>query len=227
MQKTLTSDNQTAFAAQALEEWAGVNGVEITDAQFAALAEYQARVLDVNRHMNLTRITDSAEFAVKHIIDAMTLLPLIPQGVSLCDIGTGAGFPGMVLRIMRGDLQITLLDSLRKRVNFLRDAAEMLGVQAECIHSRAEDHVRTHAAYYDICTARAVAAMDKLVAYALPLIKPGGIFLAMKNPDISEEIENAKPAIKKYGGRVEQIKIVQIADGLEHSIVVIRKFNPV
>ncbi|MCL2576718.1 MAG: 16S rRNA (guanine(527)-N(7))-methyltransferase RsmG [Defluviitaleaceae bacterium] len=206
-----------------VEAWARANGIEITEARLNALATYQNRVLEVNKHMNLTRITDEEDFAVKHIIDSLTLLPYIKPNASLIDIGTGAGFPGLVLRIMRQDLKLTLLDSLRKRVNFLQETAEILGVAVECIHARAEDHAKTHRESYDICTARAVASMDKLAEYALPLVKKGGIFLAMKGPEISEELDKAKPAIKKHRGQIEKFDIVQLTEGLNHSIIVIGK----
>ncbi|MDR0272665.1 MAG: 16S rRNA (guanine(527)-N(7))-methyltransferase RsmG [Clostridiales bacterium] len=200
--------------------WASANGVAITDAQFAALAAYQERVLEVNQHMNLTAITDPKDFAVKHIIDSLTLLSYLREGTSVIDIGTGAGFPGLVLRIMRDGIKLTLLDSLRKRIIFLRETSDMLGFSdVECIHARAEEWKLS----YDICTARAVASLDKLAKYALPLVKKGGLFLAMKGYDVEGEIEKAKTSLKKFGGSVEKIVITEIEDGLRHSIVVIRK----
>ncbi|MCL1844319.1 MAG: 16S rRNA (guanine(527)-N(7))-methyltransferase RsmG, partial [Defluviitaleaceae bacterium] len=174
--------------------WANSRGIEITPAQLDALAAYQQRVLDVNKYINLTAITDPADFAVKHFIDSLTLLPHLPHlphKTNLIDIGTGAGFPGMVLRIMRDDLHITLLDSTRKRVNFLRETSEQLGLPTESVHARAEDFAREHGAIFDICTARAVAGMDRLAGWALPLVRSGGAFLAMKGPDVAEELEKA------------------------------------
>jgi 16S rRNA (guanine527-N7)-methyltransferase len=205
-----------------IEAWARANAQEITDAQWDALAAFKARVLEVNKHMNLTAITDDEGFAVKHIIDSFTLLPFLPRDASVIDIGSGAGFPGLVLRIMRDDLKITLLDSLRKRVNFLRETASELGFDdVECIHARAEEHRES----YDICTARAVSRLDKLVGYALPLVKKDGVFLAMKGHDVAEEIENAKAALKKFGGVVESVNIVEIAEGMKHSIIVVKKIR--
>ncbi|MCL2456141.1 MAG: 16S rRNA (guanine(527)-N(7))-methyltransferase RsmG, partial [Defluviitaleaceae bacterium] len=199
--------------------WARANATEISDAQFDALAAFQARVLDVNKFMNLTAITDEKDFAEKHIIDSLTLLPYIPDGASVIDIGSGAGFPGLVLRIMKKNIRLTLLDSLRKRIIFLRETCELFGFDdVECVHSRAEEHKQM----YDFCTARAVASLDKLAGYALPLLKKNGVFLAMKSRDIADEIENAKPAIKKFGGSLEKISVVKISDELERSIVAIR-----
>ena len=200
--------------------WAQKQGLVVTEEQLHKLARYQARVLEVNKYMNLTAITDSTDFAVKHIIDSLTLLRLVKPGVaSLVDIGTGAGFPGLVLGIMRPDLRLTLLDSLQKRVNFLRETAEMLGVKAECVHARAQDYTIQH----DYATARAVASLDKLATFALPLVKKGGAFLAMKSAGINEEIEKAKPIIEKHGGLVESVEVVEIASDIVRWVITISK----
>lgn len=209
-----------------VKTWARENDVAITDAQFALLEQHQNMVLETNKHMNLTAITDPEAFAVKHIIDSLTLLPYIPQGVTLADVGTGAGFPGIVLAIMREDLHVTLVDSLRKRVFFLQEVVNTLGLKnVECVHSRAEDLAREGKAF-DICTARAVARMDKLVKWVLPITKPGGTFLAMKGSEIHDELEKARFVIKKRGGHVVCVNLIEVAPGLVHSIVVIAKGNP-
>jgi len=206
-----------------VKKWASENGIAVIDAELALLEQHQSMVLETNKHMNLTAITAPEEFAVKHIIDSLTLLPYIPQGAMIADIGTGAGFPGLVLAIMRKDLHVTLVDSLRKRVFFLQEVVSKLGLHnVECVHTRAEDLVHAGKTF-DICTARAVARMDKLVRWVLPITKPGGTFLAMKGPDISEELENAKPALEKLGGYVKSVDLIEIAPGLTHSIVVIEK----
>jgi 16S rRNA (guanine527-N7)-methyltransferase len=208
-----------------VKKWASENGIAITDAQLFLLARHQNMVLETNKHMNLTAITSPKEFALKHIIDSLTLLPYIPRGAKLGDVGAGAGFPGLVLSIMREDLHVTLIDSLRKRIFFLRDVVNELGLRnVECVHTRAEDLARG-GIEFDICTARAVASMDKLVKWVLPITKPGGIFLAMKGPDVYEEIKNAKPALKKMSGFIKRVVLVEIAEGLRHSIVVVEKFN--
>jgi len=208
-----------------VKKWASENGIIITDAQLALLEQHQNMVLETNKHMNLTAITDPNAFAVKHIIDSLTLLQYIPQGITLADIGTGAGFPGIVLAIMRPDLHVTLVDSLRKRVLFLQEAVNKLGLQnVDCVHSRAEDLAR-EGKTFDICTARAVARMDKLAKWVLPITKPGGTFLAMKGSDIYDELENAKPVIEKKGGHVLCVNLIEVAPGLVHSIVVIAKGN--
>lgn len=205
-----------------IRQWAETNSITLTNAQLKTLADYQALVLETNAHTNLTSITDPQDFAVKHFIDSMTLLPYITEAApTLVDIGTGAGFPGLVLRIIREDLRLTLLDSLGKRITFLRNTADKLGLSGiEFIHARAEELGRI-GVEYDICTARAVAAMDRLIPWALPLVRPGGLFLAMKGPDVTEELEKAKPALTKYGGIVDKVDVVEIAPGLKHSIIVV------
>ena len=209
-----------------IQSWAAKNSIIITEKQLSLLTRHQAYVLETNKHMNLTAITNPIEFATKHIIDSLTLLPYIAHladGVRLADIGTGAGFPGIVLAIMREDLHVTLIDSLRKRVFFLQETVTALGLtNVECIHARAEDLSRDGVAF-DICTARAVAGMDKLAKWVLPITRPGGLFLAMKGPDVAEELDRAKPILAKRGGMVKSVDLVEIAEGLSHSIVVIEK----
>jgi len=206
-----------------IEHWANENNVIINAQQFEKLAAFQKRVLMVNQQMNLTAIKDDVGFAVKHIIDSLTLLPYIPENATLLDIGTGAGFPGVVLGIMRPDIHLSLLDSLKKRIQFLKESLDMLGIDGvECIPHRAEELVRT-GVKYDVCTARAVARMDKLVKYALPLVRPGGVLLAMKGADVAEEVENAKNVLSKHGGIIKNVDLIKIADDINHSIIVVEK----
>jgi len=206
-----------------ITDWAAQNGIPITAAQLNLLDKHQAKVLETNKHMNLTAITCPQEFAVKHIIDSLTLLPYIKDGTRLADIGTGAGFPGLVLAIMRPGLHVTLIDSLRKRVFFLQEVIDELGLDnVQAVHSRAEDMAR-QGITFDICTARAVASMDKLAKWVLPITAPGGTFLAMKGPTVEEELENAKPTIAKLGGFIKTVDKIEIAPGLMHSIVVMSR----
>lgn len=206
-----------------ITEWAGQNGISITDAQLNLLMRHQEKVIETNKYMNLTAITCPQEFAVKHIIDSLTLLPYIQNEKKLADVGSGAGFPGLVLAIMRPSLHVTLIDSLRKRVFFLQEVIGELGLDnVEAVHSRAEDIAR-NGITFDICTARAVARMDKLAKWVLPITAPGGTFLAMKGPAVEEELENAKPTIAKLGGFIKAVDTVEIAPGLVHSVVVINK----
>jgi len=205
---------------QEIKKWAAANGIDISCLQLEKLIVHQQMVLEKNRLMNLTAITDPVEFEVKHIIDSLTLLPYIQGAKTLADIGSGAGFPGVVLAIMRPDMRVTLIDSLRKRVFFLQEVAERLELtNIEAVHSRAED--RRQGDKFDICTARAVASMDKLAKWILPLVKPGGTFLAMKGPDVTDELDKAKPAIARHGGWVKAVDRVEIGKGIVHSVVAI------
>ena len=208
-----------------LTGWLAKSGHNISEGQLSKLARYQEMVLAAP--MNLTAITGDEDFTIKHFIDSLTLLPWVEEldeGASCIDIGTGAGFPGIPLKIARPGLRITLLDSILKRILFLRSATEELGLRdVECIHSRAEDYVKQKGAGYDIATARAVARLDKLAGWALPLVKPGGIFLAMKGPDVAEEINEANPVLDKLGAVVEDARPVDISRGMGRTIIVVRK----
>jgi 16S rRNA (guanine527-N7)-methyltransferase len=210
-----------------MAEWMARQGHEpLTDEQTALLARYRERLLEVNQYMNLTAITSEKEIAVKHFIDSLTLLPWLTPGAKVLDIGSGAGFPGMVLKIARMDLHMTLMDSLRKRVFFLSETAEMLGLDGiRCVHARAEEVSRRpeYKAQYDVVTARAVAKLDALAGYALPFLREGGLFLAMKGPHVRDEVNGAKAAVKKHGGVINEVRETEISEEIKHTVVVIKK----
>jgi len=180
-----------------VQNWLAQQGQSLTDKQLSNLARYQEMVLTAP--MNLTAIKTDEDFAVKHFIDSLTILPWVDrlaEDAKTIDIGTGAGFPGIPLKIARPGLRITLLDSLQKRVLFLRDVVAELGLaDVDCVHGRVEDFgkqkgsKRAGSFAYDLAVARAVARLDKLLEYALPLLKPGGVFIAMKGPDVAQEIK--------------------------------------
>lgn len=180
-------------------------GVTLSPVDAERLDVYAARLTEWNERMNLTAITDPRGIAVRHFIDSMTLLPLLPQGeTSLIDVGTGAGFPAVVLAICRPDLRVTLLDSLQKRLGFLDAVCAELGVPVTLVHARAEDGGRRAELreQFDVATARAVAALPTLTEYCLPFVKTGGTFLAMKGPSYAAELEAAQTAVKLLGGRL-------------------------
>jgi len=213
----------TAFA-----NWCHGHGLDITDAQLNQFKQFKENLLDWNSRINLTAITDDEGIWQKHFADSLTLLPFLPRlsastdTLRLVDVGCGAGFPGLPIKIMRPDISITMLDSLRKRIYFLEDTIHRLGLSdIECIHSRAEDLAKANAHHYDICTARAVARLDKLCGWCLPLVKKNGFFLAMKGPDVTEELKEAMPVIQKMGAEVAEVRQVEIVPGLTHSVVVI------
>ena len=198
--------------------------IDIDNNKLKRLMEFKNIVLEKNKVMNLTAITDDHEFVVKHIIDSFTLLPLIPHGSEVIDVGTGAGFPGVVLGVMRDDIRLSLMDSRKKRIDFLEEAVRNLKLtNIRLINARSEEWAKKNKERFDICTARAVAELNKLAAYTLPLIKKGGTVLAMKGPNVQNELQKAKTTIRKFGGEVGDVKTYEIADGIKRSIVMVTK----
>ena len=189
---------------------------------------YMKLLLEWNEKINLTAITEPDEIVKKHFYDSLTCIDsgYIKDGASVVDVGTGAGFPGVPVKIERDDVKLTLLDSLNKRINFLKTLCGELEIEADCIHIRAEEAGKSekYRETFDIAVSRAVANLSTLSEYCLPLVKKGGFFLAMKGKEIDEELENAKPLIKLLGGKVKEVQMHDIKDtDITHSIVVIEK----
>ncbi|MBQ4612111.1 MAG: 16S rRNA (guanine(527)-N(7))-methyltransferase RsmG [Clostridia bacterium] len=179
--------------------------VEITDALYARLDTYARLLAEWNEKMNLTAITDPTGIAVKHFADSLSVAPLLPQGeFSMIDVGTGAGFPGVPLALLREDCKLTLLDSLNKRLTFLDAVCRELGLAVSLVHARAEEGGRNPALRecFDVATARAVAALPTLCEYCLPFVKVGGRFIALKGPDAAREQDAAQKAVALLGGKV-------------------------
>jgi 16S rRNA (guanine527-N7)-methyltransferase len=180
------------------------NGISLSATQLEKLDTYARLLVEWNEKMNLTAITDPNGVAVKHFLDSLLLMPHLPKTpFSLIDVGTGAGFPGVVLGIVREDMELTLLDSLNKRLVFLEALCADLGVAARRIHARAEEGGKNPALRekFDVARARAVAAMPTLCEYCLPFVRQGGVFLAMKGPEGANELAAAKEAIRRLGGK--------------------------
>ncbi len=196
--------------------------------QFQQFSTYLEELVETNAHMNLTAITEPEEIWAKHFLDSAVLLKQLelPLDASCIDVGTGAGFPGMVLAILRPDLQVTLLDSLQKRVGFLERIAEKLGLaNVRCMHARAEDAARD-AAYreqFDLATARAVAALPTLTEYCLPFVKVGGQFAAMKGP--SESPADAAKAVALLGGEMADTLAYALEKVGERQIILVKKIS--
>ena len=193
------------------------------------LLEFSRRLLEKNQVMNLTAITDPADVARLHLLDCAALLGHYDlRGKTGVDVGTGAGFPGMVLRLLEQDYRLTLLDSLGKRVDWLRDTCAEMGLGAvDCVHARAEDFAREHREQFDVATSRAVAQLNVLCELALPLVKVGGVFLAMKAVDSDAELDAARGAIGQLGGKVEEVWDYTIpTTDVKHRVVAIRKVRP-
>ena len=190
------------------------------------LEAYAALLLEKNRVMNLTAITEPQEVATLHLLDCAALLTMADlRGKRVIDVGTGAGFPGMVLRILEPDFDLTLLDSLGKRVDFLQEVCGALSLErVDCVHARAEEFAAGHRQQYDIAASRAVANLNLLCELTLPLVKVGGQFLAMKSVSSDQEIDGARGAIGQLGGRIAAIRDYTVPETqVRHRLVVIEK----
>ena len=176
-------------------------GININDDQLQMLDTYYKMIIEYNSHTNLTRITEEKEVYLQHCYDSLTLYKAVKlDNQSLLDVGTGAGFPGMVLKIVFPNLKVTLVDSLNKRIIFLNNVIEQLGLKnIVAIHSRAEDYAKYNKESFDIVTSRAVANLNTLSELCIPMVKIGGYFISMK-ADANLEVETAKNAIKTLGG---------------------------
>lgn len=202
--------------------------LSVSDAQIAQLEDFTARMLETNKVMNLTRITDPKEIAEKHLLDCASLLQAADfSKKSVVDVGCGAGFPGMPLYILCPSCELTLLDSLGKRIRFLQGCIDAMNLSdIEAVHARAEEFAAKHREQYDFAVSRAVAQLNVLAELSLPLVKQGGAFIAMKSKDTDEELERAKKAIRLLGGEIEKIIDYTIPHtAITHRLVVIRKKN--
>ena len=190
--------------------------------------KYKEEILDYNKHTNLTRITEDDEFNVKHFLDSLSLLKTgkFNGNEKIIDIGTGAGFPGVPLKLYNENLDITLLDSLRKRIDFLDKVIEDLELQnIRAIHARAEEIARTdeYREQFDVAVSRAVANLSTLTEYAMGFVKVGGYFISQKGPEYKEELKNAKRAIEIMGGVVEDVIHTPLPNDIDHYIILIKK----
>ena len=176
------------------------------------LLRYGELLLETNKVMNLTAITEPKDVATLHFLDSAALLTLADlKGKTVVDVGTGAGFPGMPMKILEPSIQLTLLDSLGKRITFLQEVCDNLGLtDVQCVHARAEEFAAEHRQSFDFAVSRAVANLSVLGELCLPLVKPGGYFLSMKSVESGQELEAAKKAIQILGGRVERTADYQI-----------------
>lgn len=202
--------------------------ITLTENQYEQFQKYFELLAEWNEKMNLTAITDESGVALKHFADSLSLLNFvdIPQNSSLADVGTGAGFPGVVLKIARPDIKLTLIDSLNKRLVFLGEVCAQLGIEAELIHSRAEDGARDEKLRenFDFAASRAVARMNVLSEYCLPYVKVGGEFCAMKGAQANEEFKESLNAINTLGGKLENKYFFELPEnGGERAIAVVRK----
>ena len=218
--------NPEEFAA-ALRE----HNVELNAQQLARYQQYYERLVAVNEHMNLTAITERDEVYLKHFYDSLTLAWAYPElqteELNMIDVGAGAGFPSLPLKIAFPQLQITIIDALNKRINFLRDLVKELGLEGVTVeHARAEEFGNKTAPareQYDVATARALARLNVLGELTLPFVKVGGVLLAMKGSAADEELAEAKKAITTLGAEIGDQIDVSLPNGDPRSVIVIKK----
>jgi len=201
--------------------------VNLSKKQTEEFVSYEKELLKWNEVMNLTAITDHEEIELKHFIDSLTISSLIRDNFSVIDVGTGAGFPGIPLKIKNPTLNITLLDSLNKRVKFLNEVIKNLTLEnIEAVHGRAEElgQNEKYREKYDYSVSRAVARFEVLLEYMAPFVKPGGKIIMMKGPKIEDELKSGKRALKELSCEIEEIKNFKLPDSdQERNIIIISK----
>lgn len=201
--------------------------IKIEQNEVEKLYCYMEDLLKWNEVMNLTTIVEPKDIITKHFEDSLTISQYIKENCKVVDVGTGAGFPGVPVAILRKNVQVTLIDSLNKRINFLNDVIKKVDLSnCNAVHGRAEDlgKDKEYREKYDVAVSRAVAPLNVLVEYLLPFVKVGGVCICMKGPKIEEEMENINNVLKKLGGKIEkQDKITLQAQSIERNIVIIKK----
>lgn len=214
------------FENKIKEECSNIN-ITLSNEQIQQFYTYMQELIKWNSKINLTAITEPDEIIKKHFIDCLSITKYLNNNDNIIDVGTGAGFPGIPIKIVNNTLNITLLDSLNKRINFLNEVIEKLELKnIKAIHARAEDlgKDKKYREKFDVVTSRAVANMTVLVEYLLPLTKKEGKCICMKGSEIEDELENAKYAIKLLGGKVDKVEKIEISDEqMGRNIILINK----
>lgn len=212
-----------------LKENAASLGIELDDEAVARFDRLAKLLIEQNKTMNLTAITDPDEVVIKHFADSISLFKAVnpDNGAKILDLGTGAGFPGIPLLITRPDLNLTMVDSTAKKLRYVAQTVETLGLEAETLHARAEEAGKDpeYREQYDIVCSRAVAALNVLSEYCLPFVKVGGVFVAMKSAKAEEEIADAKKALGILGGKIIDKITFTLSDGGERTLIVIKKIS--
>ncbi|MGB9812594.1 MAG: 16S rRNA (guanine(527)-N(7))-methyltransferase RsmG [Thermovenabulum sp.] len=205
--------------------------MNLPDDKIKALSEYYYEVINWNEKINLTSITDKIDFAIKHIIDSIFLLKLldIPVKSRIIDVGTGAGIPGIILKIARSDLNVTLLDSIKKKTDFVKEIIEKLNLKdALVLNKRAEEagKDKNHREAYNYSIARAVSGLPTLAELCLPFVKINGYFIAMKGENVEEEVKDSEKAISLLGGSIIDIFSYELPMGYKRRIIIVEKIKP-
>ena len=201
-------------------------GLDLSEEAQQQLCAFGQAVIDQNQVMNLTAITDPEQVAKLHLLDSISLLTLQDlRGKRMIDVGCGAGFPGVPVKIACPEVALTLLDSLGKRMAWLETVLPQLGVDATCITARAEEAVATRRESYDVATSRAVARLNILLELTAPYVKVGGVVLAMKGTAAQDELDEAQNAVRRLGLKVEKLQEFPY-DGTAHTVIVLRKVAP-
>lgn len=212
-----------------LQKEAAAFGVIMDETALERFDRYSAELVRVNAHLNLTAITEPTDVLYKHWLDSLCVLRYAePKPAAKCiDVGTGAGFPGVALLIARPDLRMTLLDSTRKKLTFIAETLEQLGLTAETLHLRAEEagQMAAYREQYDLVTARAVANLRELCEYCLPFLKVGGTFAAMKSVRTDEEINEAQSALRVLGGQIDSVQSFVLPHAGERTLIRIKKIS--
>ena len=215
-----------SFSKELIEKAKKVN-IEIDNKKEEQFYNYMKLLLEWNEKINLTAITEQNDIILKHFIDSITINKYIEQSNSIIDIGTGAGFPGIPLKIMNQNKKITLVDSLNKRINFLNEVCKEISLEnIQCIHARAEELASDleYRENYETVVSRAVARLNVLIEYMLPFVKKGGLCICMKGPNIDGELEEAKNAIKVLGGKIKSVESFFLPDSdIERNVIIIEK----
>lgn len=204
-------------------------GYTLQEEQLEQFFTYKELLIEWNKKMNLTAIEQEEDIITKHFIDSLSIASYIPDTTKIIDIGTGAGFPGIPLKILKKDLSITLLDSLNKRITFLEEVIRNLSLEnIQAVHARAEElaHKEEYREQYDIAVSRAVAPMHTLLEYMLPYVKIGGKCICMKGPNLQEESKDLQNCLETLGGKIEKIEeIVLPKTEIKRNIMLIKKEN--
>lgn len=201
--------------------------ISVDDDAFACLEKFAEMLIETNKSFNLTAIKEPDDVTVKHFADCLAIFKYvdIPENAKIIDVGTGAGFPGLVLKLARPDIKMTFLDSTRKKLGFIENVLNECGVEGEILHMRAEEaaQLTKYREQFDFATARAVAALPVLSEYCLPFVKQNGSFISMKSAESNEEIGEAKKAIGILGGKIEEDIVFDLVENMPRRIIKIKK----